>query len=179
MKEFYWNTERSMLLCEDLQTGHVTRFIDLSRAFLIKADKRIAELYPETYQSLSEWCGNGPGHEYARVFQFCACNFSAKDGKPDIDDDYNFTPEKVSCPIRHKCKKGICCPQLSTRISPREKDVILLFVEYTEEEIAERLFISPATVHNHINRIYEKLGFKGKTAPKMLVDYAHRMKLVN
>lgn len=179
MKEFYWNSERSMLLCEDLSTGEVVRFIDLQRSFIVRADKRIAELYPETYLALSEWCGHGTGHEYGRVYQFCACNFASKDGRPDIDEDFNFIIERVSCPIRHICKRGICHPQLANAISSRERDVIRLFIDYTEEEIAERLFISPATVHNHITRIYTKLGFSGKTAPKQLVDYAHRMKIIN
>ena len=178
MKEFYWNHDRSMLLCEDITSGEVLKFIDLPRSFLIHADKRINELFPDTYKSLCEWRGNGTGHEYARVYQFCACNFSSKDGRPDLDEDFNFIPERVSCPIRHICKKGICNPQLDNNLSSREIDVIRLFASFTEEEIAERLFISPATVHNHITHIYSKLGFTGKAAPKMLVEYGIRNRII-
>ncbi len=178
MKEFYWNQDKSVLLCEDIKTGEVFRFIDLPRSFLIRADRRILELYPETHKALCEWCGAGPGQEYARVYQFCACNFSSKDGRPDIDEDFNFIQEKVSCPIRHSCKRGICNPQLTSDISSREMDVIRLFSLYTEEEIAERLFISPTTVHNHVTHIYTKLGFTGKAAPKMLVEYGVRNNII-
>ncbi len=178
MKEFYWNQGKTMLICEDIKTGDVVKFIDLPRGLLIQADHRIKELYPETHRLLCDWCGTGPGHEYARFYQFCACNFSSKDGRPDIDEDFNFIPEKVSCPIRHTCKRGICNPQLTTDISSREMDVIRLFSSYTEDEIAERLFISSATVHNHITHIYSKLGFTGKAAPKMLVEYGVRNNII-
>lgn len=178
MKEFYWNQDKTMLMVENIKTSEVTRFIDLPRTFLIKADRRISELYPEAYNSLCDWCGTGTGHEYARVYQFVACNFSAKDGYPDLDEDFNFIPEKVSCPIRHTCKRNVCNPMLSSILSQRETDVIRLFAAYTEEEIAERLFISPSTVHNHVTHIYTKLGFAGKAAPKMLVEYGMRNNII-
>lgn len=104
MKEFYWNTGRNMLLCEDLTSGDISQFSTLGRSFLIEADARIRDNYPEVYSELCQWIGEGPGKEYGRVYQFCACNFSQKDGLPDVDDDFNFITEVVSCPVRHQCR---------------------------------------------------------------------------
>jgi DNA-binding CsgD family transcriptional regulator len=40
-----------------------------------------------------------------------------------------------------------------------ERDVVAWAVKgLTTEEIAERLFISPRTVHSHLRRVYGKLG---------------------
>jgi DNA-binding CsgD family transcriptional regulator len=44
-------------------------------------------------------------------------------------------------------------------LSKREKEVYLLLVSgYSNQEMADRLFISPGTVKNHIHSIYEKTG---------------------
>lgn len=171
MKEFYWNHDKSSLLCEEIVQGSISVFHDLKRSWILEADRKIKETYPEVYERLSEWVGSGPGKEYARVYQFCACNFSTSNGRPDIDEDFNFIPEIVSCPIRHICKRNICNPKPTGNISPREMEVIKLFTRFTEEEIAERLFISPATVHNHVSNIYKKLGFSRANAAKLLIEY--------
>ena len=43
-------------------------------------------------------------------------------------------------------------------LTPREHDILQSLVEgLTYKKIADRLFISPLTVHTHIKRIYEKL----------------------
>jgi len=178
MKEFYWNQDRSLLLCEDLNTGNVTKFTDLKRSFVIEADRKIKSLFPETYIELSEWIGSGPGKEYGRVYQFCACNFSTKDGRADIDDDFNFIPETVSCPIRHYCKRNICRLVYTSELSEREKEIVVLISRHTEEEVSILLFISPATVHNHVTRIYTKLGISGPEAMKELIHYAYKSKLI-
>lgn len=178
MKEFYWNQDRTILLCEDLETGIVTRFTELNRSFLIEADRKIQSSYPDTYSELENWVGSGPGKEYGRVYQFCACNFSTKDGRADIDDDFNFIPEKVSCPIRHLCKKNICRLTFSTELTDREKEVVILISRHTEDEVANMLFISPATVHNHITRIYTKLNISGPESMKELIHYAYKSKLI-
>ncbi|MCU7615175.1 response regulator transcription factor [Chryseobacterium sp. GMJ5] len=46
-------------------------------------------------------------------------------------------------------------------LSEREKDVVkLICKEFTNNEIAEKLFISPRTVESHRQRIVEKIGAK-------------------
>lgn len=50
-------------------------------------------------------------------------------------------------------------------LSEREKDVLDLMVEgCRQKEIAERLFISPATVSTHVQHIYEKLHVRSSSA---------------
>lgn len=181
MKEVYWNSTKDMLLLEDQNTHSVVRFDELVRSFFHTMDIKISENYPDVYEELCREIGVGVAYEYGRVYQFSACNFSTKDGQPDIDDDGNFILEKVSCPIRHTCKKGYCSARVSGKLSGREIQVISFFVKgYTEEESAERLFISKSTVHNHINNIYTKLGFTGTKNPdRLLVAHAIKHKLVN
>ena len=50
---------------------------------------------------------------------------------------------------------------MDDELSEREKDVVkLICQEYTNSEIAEKLFISPRTVESHRQRIAEKIGAK-------------------
>ncbi len=180
MIEIYWNTTKDMLLHENLATGEVTRFDKLPRSFFINLDKKIRETYPEQHAELCRIIGEGP-REYGRVYQFCTCNFSSRDGNADIDDDGNFIFEKVSCPIRHVCKRTTCRATMTGKLSTRELQVVSFFAEgYPEEEIGERLFISKATVHNHITHIYQKLSFTGSSNPdRQLVAYAIKNKLTH
>ena len=180
MKEIYFNTAKDMLLIEDLTTGSVTRFDELPRSFFSTFDNKIQELYFEVHSELCSLVGH-TGCEFGRVYQFCACNFSTKDGNPDIDDDGNFIFERVSCPIRHTCKRITCKAKVSGKLSCREIQVISLFVKgFSEEEIGERLFISKSTVHNHTTHIYTKLNLTGRANPdRQLVAYAVKNKLAN
>jgi DNA-binding NarL/FixJ family response regulator len=56
-------------------------------------------------------------------------------------------------------------PELPAGLTPREVDVLGLVAEgLTNAQIAERLFISPRTVHRHLNSVYHKLGVSSRTA---------------
>ncbi|MBB6372418.1 response regulator [Chryseobacterium shigense] len=51
--------------------------------------------------------------------------------------------------------------EMDDELSEREKDVVkLICQEYTNNEIGEKLFISPRTVESHRQRILEKIGAK-------------------
>lgn len=51
--------------------------------------------------------------------------------------------------------------EMDDELSEREKDVVkLICQEFTNNEIAEKLFISPRTVESHRQRILEKIGAK-------------------
>ena len=48
-------------------------------------------------------------------------------------------------------------------LSPRERDVLALLAEgHDNADIAERLFLSPSTVKNHVSRLLEKLGVENR-----------------
>jgi len=52
---------------------------------------------------------------------------------------------------------------LTTSLTGREREVIVLTCEgLKNKQIAERLFISEATVHHHLTSIYDKLGVSGR-----------------
>jgi DNA-binding CsgD family transcriptional regulator len=49
-------------------------------------------------------------------------------------------------------------------LTPREQDILHSLVEgLSYKKIADKLFISPLTVHSHIKRIYEKLQVHSKS----------------
>lgn len=59
--------------------------------------------------------------------------------------------------------------------SEREKQVAdLLSRGYTEKEIADKLFISPATVNNHTRHIREKFGLKKNS--EIIIAYIASLK---
>jgi DNA-binding CsgD family transcriptional regulator len=172
MIEIYWNKGNNMLVVEDLATNDIKRLDEMSSDFIQRFDAAISLLRPEAYQHLCSECGIGPLYAYARVFQFAACNFSTKDDNVDIDYDFNFVTEQVACPVRHKCKLPYC--RFETALSKRELQIVAFFAQgFSETNIANQLFISPATVHNHISNIYRKLGLNGSQHPdRLLITYA-------
>jgi len=56
------------------------------------------------------------------------------------------------------------------RLTPREREIMDLVAEgRTNAEIAERLWVSPATVRKHLENVYAKLGVHTRTAAAALV----------
>jgi len=61
-------------------------------------------------------------------------------------------------------------------LSPREKGILRLLVEgFSNQEIAERLVISPSTVHSHRSNIMSKLGLSSRHE---LIQYARSKGLI-
>ncbi len=182
MYEVYLNSKNDSLVVEDLNNNSTTLLSEMPFDFLQKAENTIKTQYPETYRLLVEIHGDKSVFIHARVRHFFVCNFSVKDGRVDIDDDWNFNLENVPCPARIAgiCKNQICSPKMTNVLTEREREVLRLFVRaFGEEEIAEALFISKSTVHNHINNMYQKIGAVGSTAPdRKLMNYAYSKKIV-
>lgn len=182
MFEIYSNSDNKVLVVEDMTTGNIVSLKDMPFGWSLKIDNAIRDTYPGTYDSLVDLHGGTKADLLMRVKQFLSCNFATKDGVPDIDEHFNFNTESVFCPARSTkvCQLGICCPKITSKFTRCERTVLNLFcVGMSEEEIAEKLFISKFTVHNHINNMYEKSGIKGKTAPdRKLIAYAHAKKLI-
>jgi DNA-binding NarL/FixJ family response regulator len=65
-------------------------------------------------------------------------------------------------------------PQYS--LTAREKEILVIITQgLTNEQIAQKLFISPQTVHNHIKNIYEKMQVHSRA---QVVTKAFREKLL-
>ena len=62
-------------------------------------------------------------------------------------------------------------------LSPREKEIFHYLAEgYSNKEIADKLVISPSTVHSHRGNIMEKLGLNNRHE---LIQYARRRGLIH
>lgn len=61
-------------------------------------------------------------------------------------------------------------------LSPREKEIFRLLAEgYSNKEIAEKLVISPSTVHSHRGNLMDKLGLSNR---RELIQYARKRGLI-
>jgi two-component system response regulator NreC len=61
-------------------------------------------------------------------------------------------------------------------LSPRENEILRLLAEgYSSKEIAEKLVVSPSTVHTHRNNLMSKLGLSNR---RELIQYAQRRGLL-
>jgi two-component system response regulator NreC len=61
-------------------------------------------------------------------------------------------------------------------LSPREKEIFRLLAEgYSNKEIANKLVISPSTVHSHRGNLMEKLGLSNR---RELIQYARKRGLI-
>jgi two-component system response regulator NreC len=61
-------------------------------------------------------------------------------------------------------------------LSPREREVMQLLAEgYSNKEIAERLVVSPSTVHTHRSNLMSKLGLSSR---RELIRYARKVGLL-
>ncbi len=63
-------------------------------------------------------------------------------------------------------------PELPDGLTPREAEVLSLIAEgLSNQEIAERLFVSPTTVKSHVNHLFAKTGVRDRA---QAVTYAFR-----
>lgn len=79
--------------------------------------------------------------------------------------------------MRGECKyEGVICdPQFDSRISDAEMRVMRLVYEgLSNEDIADKLYLSPHTVKNHIKSVYLKLGIHEKSE---FIQYVHKNNL--
>ncbi len=65
---------------------------------------------------------------------------------------------------------------LASTLSPREREILQLLAEgYSSKEIAEKLVISPSTVHTHRSNLMEKLGLRTRYE---LIQFARERGLI-
>lgn len=142
----------------------------------------IREFFPDAYKDLSKWfqksAQNVPYFQYLIVDQFCRCNFGKLDTtKKDVDRKGHFNFERINCPMRGRCphEGKVCNPTFNTRISDAEMRVMKMIYDGCDnEEVADKLYLSPHTVKNHIKSVYLKLGIHEKSE---FIQYAHKNNL--
>lgn len=86
--------------------------------------------------------------------------------KKDIGQDGIFNFERVDCPMRGEClhENKVCCPVFNSKLSNSELRVMkLVYSGFNNDDIADKLYISPHTVKNHIKSAYAKLGIHEKS----------------
>lgn len=171
------------LLCQ-YPDGSVKPATDSDTDFIREMVATIREWYPGAYNALSECynrsVNNVPYFHYLMVRRFLKCNFGNLDHTAlDIQRTGKFNFEKVHCPLRGECRyEGeICGAKFNSRLSAAEVRVMrLVYDGISNDEIAERLYISPHTVKNHIKSVYLKLGIHEKSE---FIQYAHNNNLFN
>jgi two-component system response regulator NreC len=79
--------------------------------------------------------------------------------------------------VREYLEKENAALEESNVISPREKEILYLIAKgYSGKEIAEKLVISPSTVHTHRTNLMAKLGLNNR---RELMQYAREHGLLN
>lgn len=129
---------------------------------------RIRDRYPTAFKRLSELYSKSEKNrlhfEFKIIHRFARCNFGEYDHQNyDIDRNGSFHFEEVRCPLRGECQDegSICRPQLDTKLSMRELEVLALIADGLQAaEIGNELSISAATVNRHRENIKAKLNLK-------------------
>ena len=177
--EFYLYEDELWCMSNDGRNEQLTESnVELVKAML----EKIREFYPDAYKALSKWFQkssmNVPYYQYLIVDQFCRCNFGKLDSTTkDIDAAGKFNFEKGYCPIYGRCPYAnvVCNPKFNSRISDAEMRVMKMVYEgFSNEEIADTLYLSPHTVKNHIKSVYAKLGIHEKSE---FIRYANKNNL--
>ena len=132
--------------------------------------EEIAVCFPEAYDALVEFYAESKRNRayflQRIVMRFIKCNYSPCDNKPDVLNGTFANIEYVPCPLRGECKlEGVVCnPKYKPTLRPAEMRVMKKWYEgLNEDEIAESLYLSPCTVHNHIRNSYARLGIHSRS----------------
>ena len=164
------------------QDGKVFTLMPFHREFIdafidILINKRVVA-FKALEQRYIKSKANDNYYEFLIVRGFIKCNFIVHDNRMDIDDAGNLNTEYVLCPRTGECLEcGIICNSpANTELSDREIDVLRLLADgFDNLEIANQLYISPSTVHNHRNNILRKLN-KNNTAELVRYWFENNMK---
>lgn len=152
-----------------LPNGTSDKLTENSTAIISTMLEKIEKFYPKAYSALcSEYSRCKPNLQFFRfriVSRFIKCNFGNIDNVADVDEFGRFQFECVQCPLRGECRfeNVICRPEFEHHISEAEMRVLRLWYQgLSKSEIAEKLYISPHTVNNHIRNAFVRLGIHEK-----------------
>ena len=147
------------------ENGQARRLGTEDHNFIDQICEHIRSNYPECSKALETVYSKSAQYKYLKCRRFIKCNFSLTDHIPDITsaDDYNL--EYIHCPLRGECmyENIICSPKLSTALTERETELVKCLGENkTELEIADVLYISVHTVHQHMRNIRRKTATRSQ-----------------
>lgn len=161
--------------------GNAKKLLEKDTEIIDELLEHISTFYPKAYEALcSEYKGcslNRPYFRFRMATRFVRCNFAPLDNIPDFSADCSCKFEFVNCPLRGECKyeKVVCRPEFDHKLSASELPVLKLWFEcYSIDEIAEKLHLSPHTIHNHIRNAYQRLDVHSKSE---FVRYASQTNL--
>lgn len=161
--EFYMTPQGEVMLREEGSSEKQLKETDYE--FISPFLAVLEEFYPDAYSKLMKEYErsmiNKTYRDFLAVRRFIKCNFGNYDNIFDMDDEWNFTFEFVSCPLRGECSaQGVICgPRFESTLSERQLDVMeLCYKGKNDEEIAEELFITIETVKNHRKNSFRKIG---------------------
>lgn len=152
----------------------------------IKTTKRLMEIDPELkvialtmhndYQHIKAMMDAGAG---GYLLKSCDKDEMTSAIRAVLKDDIYYSKEVAQTVMNNLAKKKVKYPggAISTPLTPREKEVYrLILEEHSNQEIADKLFISIRTVEVHKRNLLEKTGAKNSTG---LVLYAVKNQLFN
>ena len=178
MKEFS-NTSDGEVLIKD-EKG-ITSLSQNNREFIESMLIMIRERYPKAAEALSKEYAPSQAnvlyYEFRMVKRFIRCNFGEQDTlHQDIDENGDFHIEEVRCPLRGECQREgvICKPTFNSVLSAQEKLVLDHKSQgLTEMQIAEKMILSPFTIHRHMENIRRKLNLHNAAE---LIQYNNQLK---
>lgn len=164
--------------------GRNERVTENSTELIKELLSTISEQYPDAYKALTECykrsSDNVPYYQFLMVNRFCKCNFGNLDNTDkDVRANSGFNFERVPCPLRGECKyEGVICgARFNSQLSDGELRVMkLVYLGLSNEDIAEKLYLSPHTIKNHIKSAYLKLKIHEKSD---FIRYANNNNLFN
>lgn len=179
--EFYMTPKGEVMLKEEGKPEDQLKETDYD--FISSFLNVIEEFYPVAYKKLMEEYARSEKRRTYRDFlavrRFIKCNMGNYDNTLDLDENWNFKFEFISCPLRGECtgQGVICSPKFNSKLSERQLDVMKMCYEgKSDEEIAEDLYITLDTVKNHRKNSFRKLGVH--SMPEFM-RYANKNNLFN
>lgn len=160
--EFYTTPEGEVTMrpVGEAERQLVETDVDFIQAFLSVLREFYTDAYNALMEEYSKSSNNKRYRDFLAVRRFIKCNLGLYDNMIDVDENWNFHFEFVSCPLRGECKfdKVICEPKFNSKLSDRQLEVMkLLYHGKSDSEIAEKLFISLNTVNNHRKNSFRKV----------------------
>lgn len=152
-----------------LPDGTIDKLREADSEILNELIEHIATFYPKAYEALClEYKGCALNRSYFRyriASRFIRCNFAQLDNIPDFSDNCRCSFEFVQCPLRGECRheRVICRPEFDHKLSSAEMPVLRLWFDgLSLDDIADRLHLSPHTIHNHIRHAYQRINIHSR-----------------